>query len=486
MIMSLPGFIGQTYSARSPVIDVQECINLYPEFEDANSKERVVFIGTPGLSYFTKGTNNLPNRGIYTTSTGRMFSVNGNSLDEIINATATARGDLFTTTGYCKMADNGQQLMLVDGVHSYLLDLSTNEWHTHSTDSQLPTNCSHVVFLDGVFVVNEQTKFQYNLLWSNLYDGLTWTGTDVATPEGSPDKLLSIETANNNLWLIGPLSTEVFYDTGFNGVNFARIQGALTNIGTSAQYSVVTNGNTVYWLGANTQGINTVWAANSFTPQRISTHAIEFMLSKMLRVDDCIAYCYQQEGHKFYVMNFPSGNKTLVYDELTNMWHERRFYNSTSNIRSRHLGNSYCFYNGNHYVADFSNSNIYKMDLSIYMDNDNMIERIRTTPHIHKDRKRLFFHELEIDLQRGVSLPNDVTMGNGTGGKDTRVGLQWSDDGGMTWSGKYYHSLGKRGNYIERTHWHRLGHSRDRIFRISFTDPIPLAIVDGIIDVEVG
>ena len=49
-------------------------------------------------------------------------------------------------------------------------------------------------------------------------------------------------------------------------------------------------------------------------PQVVSNRGIEQMINTFARIDDAIAYAYQKNGHSFYVLTFPTANKTLVYD----------------------------------------------------------------------------------------------------------------------------------------------------------------------------
>ena len=58
--------------------------------------------------------------------------------------------------------------------------------------------------------------------------------------------------------------------------------------------------------------------------------------------------------------------------------------------------------------------------------------------------------------------------------------LRWSDDGGHTWSSEHWTSMGKLGEYATRTFWRRLGMTvklRDRVYEISGTDPVKIAIM---------
>jgi hypothetical protein len=61
-----------------------------------------------------------------------------------------------------------------------------------------------------------------------------------------------------------------------------------------------------------------------------------------------------------------------------------------------------------------------------------------------------------------------------------QVMLRWSDDGGHTWSNEHWTSMGRIGEYGHRTIWRRLGMTlklRDRVYEVSGTDPVKVAIV---------
>jgi hypothetical protein len=70
---------------------------------------------------------------------------------------------------------------------------------------------------------------------------------------------------------------------------------------------------------------------------------------------------------------------------------------------------------------------------------------------------------------------------------DPQVGLDWSDDGGHTWSNRYFRSIGVLGKYIQETTWNRLGAARNkrgRIFRIVITEPVKVTLVDVYAEIE--
>jgi hypothetical protein len=66
-----------------------------------------------------------------------------------------------------------------------------------------------------------------------------------------------------------------------------------------------------------------------------------------------------------------------------------------------------------------------------------------------------------------------------------QITLQWSDDGGHTWSNSYpivtgsIPGSGPQQNWKTRVLWRRLGRSRDRIYQVQAQDPVPWRLIDG-------
>jgi hypothetical protein len=65
-------------------------------------------------------------------------------------------------------------------------------------------------------------------------------------------------------------------------------------------------------------------------------------------------------------------------------------------------------------------------------------------------------------------------------GADPQLMLRWSDDGGHTWNGERTVSMGRTGQYGTRAIFRRLGMTlklRDRVYEVSGTDPVKVAIM---------
>ncbi len=136
----------------------------------------------------------------------------------------------------------------------------------------------------------------------------------------------------------------------------------------------------------------------------------------------------------------------------------------------RHIGNCYCFFNNKHYIGDV-NGNLLEMSSDYYTDNDQPIISIRQGQHIF-DKNELepfSIRRLFVDMETGVGDPTTTL--------DPQAALSWSIDGGHSWSNEYWASVGKSGNYRKRLVWRRLGISRDRIFRLTISDPVKKVII---------
>lgn len=476
--MRFPGFIGPSYKNRSVNIDCQRCINLFPEInESGSSKEREVMslVATPGLSLLaTIGLG--PIRASYFSSQGIFYVVGKNKLYAVdSNFAASEIGTLTTSAGPVSIADNGIHLMLVDGANGYVVVLQTVTF-SQITDPDFPA-ATQVSFQDGYFIFNFPGTGKFGI--SGLND-VSFDALDFATSEGNPDNLIGLISDHRDLWLFNKQSTEVFFNSGNADFPFERVQGAFIEHGIAAAFSIAKMNNTVFWLGNDDKGSGIVFMARGYQPQRISTHSVEDAIQGYSNISDAVAFSYQQDGHYFYVLNFPSADTTWVFDTTTNLWHER-VYTNQGNFE-RHRANTHAFAYGKHVVGDYENGKIYELSSTTYSDNGSEITRQRIAPHLTADSKRIFYHSFELDIETGTGLDGLAT----TQGNDPQVMLRFSDDHGHSWSNEKWVSFGKIGQTKKRAIWRRLGQSRDRVYEITITDPVKVAIIGATMEFEVG
>lgn len=483
-------FIGPTYQSRSPNIDAQRCINFYPEISPQDSKSVLALIGTPGTVLFT-GVGAGPVRGMHVLN-NVLYVVSGSELYSVdtLGGISASLGSLATNAGPVCMENNGltalgvggNEILITDSVNAYIYDVSTTVFTAGVAVGLSPRSCA---YQDGYFIIDSINSMSYEVC--DLYDGLTWNALTLTPVASASDKLQRVMSMWQQLWFVKEFSTEVWYNAGVptsSGTPFARSPGAVLDYGTEAPFSVARGANTFFWLATQRTGSGGdfvgVVQVTGYVPTVISPPSINYQIAQLTRRSDAIAYCYSMEGHTFYVLTFPTDKRTFVFDATTQMWHERSTYAGSPYAIGRHIGNCYVSFNGKHYIGDYTNGNIYEMSSAIYDDNGQPIVSIRTGQHA-TDRdtyRNIFIKRLQIDIEAGVGLTGAVP----TTGVDPQAILSWSDDGGHTWSNDYLSSMGKIGEYKKRLIWRRLGHSRDRIFRIAISDPVKKVIIGVVIE----
>jgi hypothetical protein len=495
--------LGSSYVARSVNAADNRMINLFPEVIPEGGKEPGFLNRAPGLELL-QAVGSGPIRALWAhqTNGADFYVVSGTEVYKMTSTSATPvkLGDVIDG-GPVSIADNGTQLFFACNGPSYIYNEATNEFK-QITDPDFPGAVT-VGYLDGYFVFNEPNSQR---VWvTSLLDGTSIDPLDFASAEGSPDGLVAVNVDHREAWLFGTDSVEVWYDVGGTDFPLQRIQGAFNEIGCVAAFSIAKLDNSLFWLGTDARGQGIVYKANGYTGQRVSTHAIEYAIAQYGNISDALAYTYQQEGHGFYVLTFPSANATWVYDAATQAWHERA--GLLNGAFTRHRSNCQCNFGGETIVGDFENGNIYKYSLEVYADNDapqKWLRSWRAIPTGQNTLKRTAQHSLQLDAESGVGLngftteqvfylvtqagdnlitengdyiASDITSSVIA---DPQVMLRWSDDGGHNWSNEHWTSMGGIGRFGQRIMWRRLGMTtriRDRVYEVSGTDPVKIAIM---------
>lgn len=485
MINAIP--LGDSpYATPYDVVGVEECENFYIEKAiSTNSKVPYYYISRGGLRSFSPKSTNSTSRGMYRTANERLFCVFGNQVIEILaNGQRTTRGSLTTYTGTVSISDNSYQLMIVDGAYGYILDFATNIF-TQIDQETFQNGATHVTCIDTYFIVNRPNSMQYN--WSSPNNGLLWDPLDFATKQGIPDDIVALKEAQNQLWVFGSYSTEVHYNTGDTETQvWQRYEGAVIDVGCSSPHSVQTIENHIYWLGNDKTGNAAVWSNDGLIPVKISTRGIEQLIGN-LSLSNAIGYVYSQYGHVFYVLTFPGSDYTLVWDITTRTWHRRTSRNrlTDNNDRWRAQYSAYAF--GKNLFCDNNSDMIYESDMEYYVDDlpegDTVnIYRIKSTPIYQSNQKKIRWNNIQIIFEQGTGLEINGPDGNG---RNPMVLLETSDDSGRVFNlNRRFAEIGRTGITRFRSRFLKLGHSRNRAYRITVSDPIKVVLAGIIADME--
>jgi hypothetical protein len=438
-------------TAEGDIAGSEELVNVFPE-KSKGGKYPFTLKGTPGQAYFLE-LPTLPVKEIHF-NRGRAFAVTSSKLYEIFSdGKYTELGDV-DFSGRVVMEDNGIQIVMVDGFKGYSWDSQTNEVTELTGDGWYPART--VTYQDGYFIFERKDTGQFfvsDLLSTNL-DPLNF-----ASAEGQPDKLVAVLSDHREVFMFGTETIEVWYNSGAADFPLERNQGAFIEKGLAAPYSIAKKNNTIYFIGSDLM----VYEMVGYTPVRISSHAIEADLAGVDLLD-AFAYTYQEGGHLFYVMTIPSRNKTWCFDIATREWHIRRDYQF-----GRHRSNCHEFIENKNLVGDFQSGRIYELTQKYLSDDGEPLIRDFTLPTINNGRKFTTIYSFELDMTTGIGL----TYGQGS---DPKAILNYSKDGGKTWSNDKFTNLGKLGKYLERVKWTRFGAARQFIIRVRISDPVPIDI----------
>lgn len=490
--------MGGDAQARSVLASDQRRLNVYSEMTDPKQGEpaEVTWYPTPGLKPVAQTPNGKPIRGLYRASNGDLYCVADFEVyyvDSNFQFNHIGTMDTTDTLKPVKFADNGTSVCFCDGypTKGYYINMKTrasmNPLYDPSLGDALTTSSTgwlgstYLDFTDGYLIANYigTPTFYVSNSEDVVFDALEFAGKT-----SYPDPVVAAVVQHRVIWLIGELTTEVWYNTGGlsflsagsgQSFPFAIMPGVAIDHGCCATYSIAKAETSLFWLSQDMHGERVVLMGKGYNVERISTHPIETVFSSYATVSDCIAYTYQQQGHYFYVMNFPSADATWVYDISANQWHQRAYCDSNGNEHMQ-LATMHAHAYGMNLVNDWSSGNLYALDLNSYTDNGQFIKRVVGFPRIIDPQldHRLTFNSFiaEIDCG-GIADPN----------ASPQITLRWSDDKGKTWGNGLNMPLGNAGEYGDLLKWQRLGQARNRVFQLEWDCDGFVAIQGAFVDV---
>lgn len=462
MRINIP-FIGGAYSGRSTNLNAQVCQNLFPVVDKEGGKSALSLMGTPGAKVFSVTGSSGEVRGLYVWR-DYLYAAVGSTLYKIDTSGMAANvGSLLTTTGKVWMAGGTTHLCVVDGMYGYYRTAIASTL-TRITDEDFPIPSS-LAYQDSFFIVTAAETDEFYI--SSSENASEWAGLDFAAAEDTPDDVLAVVSHRRELWLPGSVTTEVYYNSGNSSFPFTRVAGAVHKIGCGSAASIASCPEGLFMLDDHYR----VRMSQGYELVPVSTEQIEYQFATYADRENAVGYTYSQEGHPFYVLTFPSSSRTWVYDSATFLWHTR----STGLLGGRHFSNCAAFFGGKTIVGHFANGNLYELDLGTYTDYGETIRAVRAAQTIQNSRNLMRFGSFELEWEAGVGLVTGQ-------GYDPQAMLDWSDDGGNTWSNEHWATIGAMGQYKTRCIWRRLGSSRDRIFRVAISDPVKRVIIGAYLE----
>lgn len=519
--MRLP-LLGGAYVSRSIIASAMKCINYYPEINPRSSIIPVTHYQRGGLTPVLNFGDGGPVRALYRASNGTnayavssnnfyMIQVSGGQLAPVNLGQVTAG-----LTNPCSIIDNGTSVVVVDGSSTgWQTPLGSGQNITPITDvTNTFVGANKVDYVDGFIVFNiPNTDSWGSTIYKQIDFGSATGGGYFGIKNSYPDLVQTIYVNRREILVFGQVKTEVWYNVGAFPFPFQELPGTYIEHGIAAIYSVANHDINIYWLSMDLQGNGQVFQFRGYFAQRISNHALEEAIRQMIAtvgVSDAIGMAYQQDGHWFYMLTFPAGNQTWVYDgsiaDPLAAWHQETCVDPNSVaggnlVQNRHRAMSAMNFNNQILFGDYGSGMVYSSSLDTYVDQlppaptavgtiTTPIVCTRSFPHIGaaramgamqeqiNDGKRLQFAAFRADIESGTA-PVDVN------GNPPTVILRWSDDRGRTFGTDVLQTNGATGEYLTQPQWLGLGIARDRIFEISHQIAGPAALNGAWVDAEV-
>jgi hypothetical protein len=343
-----------------------------------------------------------------------------------------------------------------------------------------------VAFIEGWLIFNQPGTRTFYTNAPVPYT-LSFAGAFYALKDATTDNLVSLFEQNREAWLLGETHSEVWFNSGGANFAFSRLPGVGPRVGCAAKHSIAEVGPEYCWLARiGEQGENVIVMTNQYSWVRVSNHAIEHAISQYPLVSDAIGDSYEEEGHIFYQLTFPTADVTWCLDVTTWEdsggkfgWFQRLSWDPNAGVYHRHRANCMMNFANLRVCGDYQNGQLLQQSRQIYTEVNSLgvpgtapLRAQRRTPHVwsRRNRKRVFFSSLQIEFKAGVGLQTGQ-------GSNPQCMLRWSDDGAQSWGGEMWAPIGLAGDTQNRAMWFQLGQARDRVWEANYSDPTPRDII---------
>jgi len=456
----------QTGNHASTAVSIERLVNGYVERAPTGKVPEPV-IGCPGgVLFATCGSGPIramveQSDTLYVVSGDEFYSVDSGGNETLIGGgipTGLVSMDVgFDADEFAVVIEAAGQIWAFDGT-----TLTTN------TDADaLPA--SGVAATDSLFVFGGLDTTQ--VFSSELNDPLNYDALDFASAEWKPDYIVTPIEQGGTLYAFGTRTVQAFYYDAGAGFPYSAYKDLKLDVGLAGKRAVCATNETLFFL-AHDGSIRRLDGATATPIQTPAIHRIIMGdaangLAGWSDLSQTVASAHVWQGHLFIVFNNPDG--CVVFDQTTQLWHERQSYGLDSWRLAQHADAfGYVLY------GDTENGKVYRLASDAYDEDGEILPFEIVTPFAWAGNLRGCVDQLETVFETGVcdiSLSPVVTM------ERTRDG--------RTWSPAQERSLGAQGDYTTRVRWGVQGQGRCMAWRFRITDACKRACLSVYADVEI-
>lgn len=384
-------------------------------------------------------------------------------------------------------------LVFVDGISCYAVDtqllpalqiedFTTIQLPMRDVQNNVYITPSHIAYLYGYIAVNDSetdlfyisypfpfergTPVDKNIF---MFDSAEWgkTGQSIQA-YWQPDKCSAIVSNGTRLFAFGPSSFQIFQYTNDVNIPFSSPDTAAKLIGLKAINSVCQLGNIIVWLGSSDLGNNGIYINYGGTEaDRVSTPAIEREISKFNNITDAVAQIWQENQHIFYIIDFPTANKTYCYDITEKSWTNRASLKDDNTLISWRYKNATMNSNGK--IWQTAPGVIVEQTEEKWNEHDDKpILRLRRGGVIYSDQSHFYINAIEVNINNG-QYSEDFYK------EQAKLMMRFTADG-SNWSDLEYVDIGYTGEYDYDAIFYNFGIAKVFTIELSCSDNIPFAL----------
>lgn len=528
------GLIGQSYQLTNRQAAIEKTVNWYPapiETQD-ETKSRWTLEPSPGNKQFTSlpvpAPFNQPARGLIAVR-GIVVGVNGKYVFRLSSTGSYSLvGTMVSNAGNTPVSmtanGNGQIFIACSDGTGYVVPPGANDDSLVQMRSEGFLGSVYATMQDNYIIVVSPNSQQYQISGDDdvpVGDATKWDAINFSQLKGQTDLLRACISRKEYLRLLGDKRSQIHVDLGNNGIGgfpFQIYNQTFIEIGIAAPFSLVSMNGDHMWIAQDENGPRYAVIDQSFSPERVSTFAVEQAWSKYVRIDDAVAFAYNLDGHLFYQVTFPHAiannpvtgfplppppsttytTATWVYDHTVSklvgrpMWHQRTYQNGSGfQVGRSEMFHCVCY--GKHLVSsigtdgnpgavyEFSNTNY--TDCGVDIDGTTQVlapivcDRIAC--HIWSNYHRLQVNRIDFEVDRGQGLDGDPSAV----GANPQLITRWSKDGGNTYGNETNVSMGKSGEYGKLCYVNRPVTGRDLVLWLRCTDPIYRSLIGATMEI---
>jgi hypothetical protein len=239
----------------------------------------------------------------------------------------------------------------------------------------------------------------------------------------------------------------------------------------------------VVWLGRNRNGAPKILMAMDGTVSVISDAATEYKIQSMTVLSDAIGYLFGIDGHIFYLITFPTENKTFVYDCDMKVWHEQQMING-----DKYFASCYANFQDKQYLGHLNSAKISELSNQYLGNDDEAIHCIRVSNIFSlPSYERININRFELNMRKGVGYKTTESIGGprySNFNSDPEVYLSHSQDGGYHFSQQRWAKIGEVGEANQQVVWTGFPISQRHVFRIDSFNKVKIIILGAFVQLE--